>query len=37
MNYLESNLIKDNEQLSVDKLSKALDLTDSNETSKEVN
>ena len=35
MNYLESNLIKDNEQLSVDKLSKALDLTDSNETSKE--
>jgi len=35
MNYLESNLTKDNEQLSVDKLSKALDLTDSNETSKE--
>ena len=35
MAYLESNLIKDNEKLSVDKLSKALDLTDSNETSKE--
>ncbi|MEL1231409.1 MAG: gliding motility-associated protein GldE [Candidatus Neomarinimicrobiota bacterium] len=35
MTYLESNLTKDNEQLSVDKLSKALDLTDSKETSKE--
>ena len=35
MSYLESNLSKDNEQLSVDKLSKALELTDSNETSKE--
>tara|TARA_X000000950_G_scaffold282692_1_gene382027 strand:- start:908 stop:2164 length:1257 start_codon:yes stop_codon:yes gene_type:complete len=35
MTYLESNLTKENEQLSVDKLSKALDLTDSNETSKE--
>ena len=35
MAYLESNLTKDNEKLSVDKLSKALDLTDSNETSKE--
>ena len=35
MNYLESNLTRDNEQLSVDKLSKALELTDSNETSKE--
>jgi len=33
MSYLESNLSKDNEQLSVDKLSKALELTDSNETS----
>ena len=35
MNYLESSLAKDNEQLSVDKLSKALELTDSKETSKE--
>ena len=35
MSYLESNLSRDNEQLSVDKLSKALELTDSNETSKE--
>ena len=35
MNYLESSLAKDSEQLSVDKLSQALDLTDSKETSKE--
>ena len=35
MNYLESNLTKDSNQLSVDKLSKALELTDSKETSKE--
>jgi len=35
MNYLESSLAKDNEQLSVDKLSQALELTDSKETSKE--
>ena len=35
MNYLESSLAKDTEQLSVDKLSQALDLTDSKETSKE--
>ena len=35
MNYLESSLVKDTEQLSVDKLSQALDLTDSKETSKE--
>ena len=35
MSYLESNLSRDNEQLSVDKLSKALELTDSNETRKE--
>ena len=35
MNYLESSLAKDTEQLSVDKLSKALELTDSMETSKE--
>jgi putative hemolysin len=35
MNYLESSLAKDTEQLSVDKLSQALELTDSNETSKE--
>lgn len=35
MSYLESTLSKDNEQLSVDKLSKALELTDSRETSKE--
>ena len=35
MNYLESSLTKDNEQLSVDKLSQALELTDSKETSKE--
>ena len=35
MNYLESSLAKDAEQLSVDKLSQALDLTDSKETSKE--
>tara|TARA_B110000003_G_scaffold192823_1_gene191576 strand:- start:5347 stop:6603 length:1257 start_codon:yes stop_codon:yes gene_type:complete len=35
MSYLESNLVKDSKQLSVDKLSQALDLTDSKETSKE--
>ena len=35
MNYLESSLAKDTEQLSVDKLSQALELTDSKETSKE--
>ena len=35
MNYLESSLAKDNEQLSVDKLSQAFELTDSKETSKE--
>ena len=35
MNYLESSLVKDTEQLSVDKLSQALELTDSKETSKE--
>ena len=35
MNYLESSLTKDIEQLSVDKLSQALELTDSKETSKE--
>ena len=35
MSYLESNLIKDSKKLSVDKLSKALELTDSKETSKE--
>ena len=35
MNYLESSLTKDSEQLSVDKLSQALELTDSKETSKE--
>lgn len=35
MNYLESSLAKDNQQLSVDKLSQALELTDSKETSKE--
>ena len=35
MNYLESSLVKDNQQLSVDKLSQALELTDSKETSKE--
>ena len=35
MNYLESSLTKDTEQLSVDKLSQALELTDSKETSKE--
>ena len=35
MSYLESNLSKDSKQLSVDKLSKALELTDSKETSKE--
>lgn len=35
MSYLESNLSKDNDQLSVDKLSQALELTDSNETSSE--
>ena len=35
MSYLESNLAKDSKQLSVDKLSQALDLTDSKETSKE--
>lgn len=33
MNYLESNLSKQNKQFSVDKLSKALELTDSKETS----
>ena len=35
MSYLESSLAKDSKQLSVDKLSQALDLTDSKETSKE--
>ncbi|MDG2476028.1 MAG: gliding motility-associated protein GldE [Flavobacteriaceae bacterium] len=35
MSYLESNLAKDSKQLSVDKLSQALDLTDSKETSTE--
>jgi len=35
MNYLESNLSKENKQFSVDKLSQALELTDSKETSKE--
>ena len=35
MSYLESNLVKDSRQLSVDKLSKAFELTDSKETSKE--
>ena len=35
MSYLESNLSKDNDQISVDKLSQALELTDSNETSSE--
>ena len=35
MNYLESSLAKDTEQLSVDKLSQALELTDSKETSEE--
>ena len=35
MSYLESNLIKDSKKLSVDKLSKAFELTDSKETSKE--
>ncbi len=35
MSYLESNLSKDTKQLSVDKLSKAFELTDSKETSKE--
>jgi putative hemolysin len=35
MNYLESSLAKDTEQLSVDKLSQALELTDSKETSRE--
>ena len=35
MNYLESSLAKDTEQLSVDKLSQALELTDSKEKSKE--
>ena len=35
MSYLESNLVKDSKKLSVDKLSKAFELTDSKETSKE--
>lgn len=35
MIYLESNLAKDSKQLSVDKLSQALELTDARETSKE--
>ena len=35
MSYLESNLAKDSKQLSVDKLSQALELTDSKETSTE--
>ena len=35
MSYLESSLARDSKQLSVDKLSQALDLTDSKETSKE--
>ena len=35
MSYLESNLAKDSKQLSVDKLSQALELTDSKETSSE--
>ena len=35
MNYLESNLSKQNKQFSVDKLSQALELTDSKETSME--
>ena len=35
MSYLESNLAKDSKKLSVDKLSKAFELTDSKETSKE--
>ena len=35
MSYLESNLVKDSRKLSVDKLSKAFELTDSKETSKE--
>ena len=35
MSYLESNLAKDSKQLSVDKLSQALELTDSRETSTE--
>jgi Mg2+/Co2+ transporter CorB len=35
MSYLESNLAKNSKQLSVDKLSQALELTDSKETSTE--
>ena len=35
MSYLESSLVKDSKKLSVDKLSKAFELTDSKETSKE--